>query len=283
MKKILKSLITSKFVEQLSDVYNFFLTVKFSKIKQNYKLTLKRLQKMLFDTELFSQERELILKLLYRRKAVLVWNFNKIDKIRSKIMKNQKIRTMLHKVWQIFDFSVPKILEFIVVNILQKRINIELLKSCFESYRNSWFLINKKIKNKYQIINVAMNMNEIIIRDINLSFNVEEFSKEFAKMCVAFLIDFFSEYDQVILIEKSRDLTAFMISLSLLRMTRLSQSAINSMTQFVRIIIEILKKHIVTSRCWSFVDDINVKNSRSNYNEKEVLFKIRLFIMKHVQ
>ena len=99
------------------------------------------------------------------------------------------------------------------------------------------------------MINVAMNMNEVIIRDVNLSFNVEEFSKEFARMCVAFLIDFFFEYDQVILIEKSRDLTAFMISLSLLRMTRLSQSAINSMTQFVRVIIEIFKKHIIASRC----------------------------------
>ena len=74
-----------------------------------------------------------------------------------------------------------------------------------------------------------------------------------------------------------------MISLNLLRMTRLRQKAINSMTQFVRMIIEIFKKYIVTSRCWSFVNDINVKNSRSNYDEKEVIFKIRLFIMKHVQ
>ena len=98
-----------------------------------------------------------------------------------------------------------------------------------------------------------------------------------------FLINFFFEYDQVILIEKFRDLTAFIIFLSLFRITRLSQSAINSMTQFVRIIIEIFKKHIVASRCWSFVDDINVKNSRSNYDEKEILFKIRLFIMKYIQ
>ena len=60
------------------------------------------------------------------------------------------------------------------------------------------------------MINVAMNMNEVIIRNINLSFNVEEFSKEFAKMCIAFLINFFFEYDQVILAEKSRDLTTFM-------------------------------------------------------------------------
>ena len=148
-----------------------------------------------------------------------------------------------------FRFSVSKILKFIVVNMLQKQINAEFLKSCFEPYRNSWLLIDKKIKNKYRMINIAMNMNEIIIRDVNLLFNVEEFLKEFTKMCVAFLINFFSEYDQMILIEKSRNLIAFMISLNLFRMTRLSQNAINSMTQFVRIIIEIFKKHIVTSRC----------------------------------
>ena len=99
------------------------------------------------------------------------------------------------------------------------------------------------------MINVAMNMNGVIIRDVNLPSNVEEFLKEFAEMCVAFLINLFFEYDQVILTEKFRDLTAFMTSLSLFRMTRLSQSAINSMTQFVRIIIEIFKKHIVASRC----------------------------------
>ena len=232
-RKILKSLIMSKFVEQLFNVYDFFLTLKFSKIKQNFKLTSKRLQKIVFDTKLFSQEQKLMMKLLYQWKTALTQNFNKIDRVRSEIIKDQKIRTMSHKVWQILDFSVSKILKFIVVNMLQKQINVKLLKSCFESYRNSWVLINKKIKNKYQMINIAMNMNEIIIRNINLPFNVEEFSKEFTKICVVFLIDFFSEYDQMIWIEKFRDLIAFMIFLSLLEMIRLSQSAINSMTEFV--------------------------------------------------
>ena len=128
-----------------------------------------------------------------------------------------------------------------------------------------------------------MNINEIIIRNVNLLFNIEKFSKEFAKMCIAFSIVFFSEYDRMILIEKFRKLTAFMISLSLFRIIRLSQNIINSMTQFVRIIIEIFKKYIITSRCWSFINHINIKDSRSNYNEKDILSEIRLFIIKHVQ
>ena len=80
------------------------------------------------------------------------------------------------------------------------------------------------------MINAAMNMNEIIIRDVNLLLNIEKFSKEFMKMCIAFLIDFFFEYNQMILIKKFRDLIAFIISLNLFRMIRLSQNAINSIT-----------------------------------------------------
>ena len=38
----------------------------------------------------------------------------------------------------------------------------------------------------------------------------------------------------------------------------------------------------MTSRCWSFVDDIKIKNFCSDY-KKKVFFEIQLFIMKHVQ
>ena len=77
------------------------------------------------------------------------------------------------------------------------------------------------------MINVAMNINRVMIRNINLPSNIKEFLKEFKKICVVFLINFFSEYDQIILIEKSRDLTAFMIFLNLFQMIQLSQNAIN--------------------------------------------------------
>ena len=69
----------------------------------------------------------------------------------------------------------------------------------------------------------------------------------------------------------------------LLKMIKLSQKIINSIIQFVRIIIEILWKHIIASRCWFFVDDINVDDSRSNYDNKEVFSEMRLYILKHIQ
>ena len=41
------------------------------------------------------------------------------------------------------------------------------------------------------MINAIMNMNEMIIRNINLSFNVEKFLEEFADMLITSLINFF--------------------------------------------------------------------------------------------
>ena len=52
------------------------------------------------------------------------------------------------------------------------------------------------------MINAIMNMNKVIIRDINLSFNVKKFSKKFADMLIALLINFFFNYDQVMLVKK---------------------------------------------------------------------------------
>ena len=53
---------------------------------------------MFFDMKLFSQKRKLMLELFYRRETALIENFSEIDRIKSKIMKNQKIQTMSHKV-----------------------------------------------------------------------------------------------------------------------------------------------------------------------------------------
>ena len=44
-------------------------------------MILKRLQKMFFNVELFSQKQNLLIEMFYRRKIALIENFNEIDKI----------------------------------------------------------------------------------------------------------------------------------------------------------------------------------------------------------
>ena len=106
--------------------------------------------------------------------------------------------------------------------MFQKKIDVDFLEFNFDSYKNFWFLIDKKIKNKYRIINVIMNMNEMIIRDVNLSFNIKKFSKKFTNMLITSLIDFFFNYDQITLVKKCRNLTTFMILFKFLKMIKLS-------------------------------------------------------------
>jgi len=131
------------------------------------------------------------------------------------------------------------------------------------------------------MINAAMNMNKIIIRDVNLLSDVNEFFEEFVDMIMIFLIDMFSEYDQITLTKIYRDLTAFMTSLRLLRQTTLSQDVINFVGQFVRVIIKILKN--LLEICRSFLDDIEVKKSKTIYDNAEIASKVHQFVLKHIK
>jgi hypothetical protein len=70
-------------------------------------------------------------------------------------------------------------------------------------------------------------MNRVIIRNANLSFAIDEFSEEFADCVIISLMNLFFEYDQLSLIEKCRDMTIFMISFNLMKMTTIFMKAIN--------------------------------------------------------
>jgi hypothetical protein len=111
---------------------------------------------------------------------------------------------------------------------------------------------------------------------------VNEFSEEFADCVIASLMNLFFEYDQLSMIEKCRDMIAFMISLDLMRMITILMNAINSMTQFVRVINKIIVDHVL-HHALSFVDDIKVKKSKITYNNEFILSEIRRYVMKHIQ
>jgi hypothetical protein len=141
---------------------------------------------------------------------------------------------------------------------------------------------SRKRKKKYRLINAVLEMNRVIIRDANLFSAIDEFSEEFADCAIASLVNLFFEYDQLSLIEKCRDMIVFMTSLDLMRMTTIFMSAINSMTQFVRVINKIIADH-VSHHALSFVNDIEVKESKITYNNEFILSEIRRYVMKHIQ
>ncbi len=74
----------------------------------------------------------------------------------------------------------------------------------------------KKEKNVYQLINVIILMNRVLIRDVNLLPSADDFAEAFARCQITSLIDFFLGYDQITLNEAFRDMIAFMTLIDLL-------------------------------------------------------------------
>ena len=105
-----------------------------------------------------------------------------------------------------------------MIEMFKDRVKKDILKPNHNPYRNLWFLMKKKEKGKYRLVNTAMKINRVTIRDANLPPSINEFSEEFTEYIITFLIDFFSGYNQIELDEKSRNLTTFYIPIGLLRM-----------------------------------------------------------------
>ena len=111
---------------------------------------------------------------------------------------------------------------------------------------------------------------------------MKEFVKEFTEIIIFLLIDFFSEYNQIKLNSKSRDMTAFQISMGLLQQITLLQEITNSPAQFSCITRKILEYNIFHN-CESYFDNMSVKDLKIKYDKKKIFSEIRYYIFKHLQ
>jgi hypothetical protein len=191
-------------------------------------LTPERIKAIKIGSDLTYEKRELLLEMLFNREKALAWDFSHLGRVREEVAPPQEIRTVPHKAWQQKGFLVPKALLPTVIDMLKERIMFGILEYCYGPYRNGWFLVGKKETTKYRMVNAAVILNKHTIRDANMPPNPDEFAESFAGCQIASLVDFFSGYDQITLHPKSRDMTAFMTPLGLLRQTTLPQDAINS-------------------------------------------------------
>jgi hypothetical protein len=223
-KNIIKK---KKYIKNFTNQFAEFLIFKFSELTKKTRLKFERIQRMQIKNELLKRKKKLLLKMLFNREVALFWDFIEKDFVRSEISSLIKIRTVSHEAWQVSEFQVFKALIKTIAEIIKNRIKDDVLEFCYESCRNSWFLVKKKKKEKYRLINVVLEMNRITIRNANLSSAMNEFSEEFADCVIVSLMNLFFEYDQLSLIEKCKDMIVFMISLDLVKMTIIFMKAIN--------------------------------------------------------
>jgi len=128
-------------------------------------------------------------------------------------------------------------------------------------------------KEKYHLINAVMHINKVTIKDINISSNIKQFVKVFIDLQAVSLVNMQSEYNQIELNKKSCDITGFMTVLDLLQHYTFIQEEINSVAQFCRAMIQILKD-LIFNVCCMFLNDIAVKEPQTDYNDEEILMRV---------
>ena len=89
----------------------------------------------------------------------------------------------------------------------------------------------KKKSGVYKIIITTIKINKVIIKNINLSLNLNKFTEDFAEMSILLLINYFLKYNNFLSYAESRDMMAIAILLGLLRQTILLQKVMNSVAQ----------------------------------------------------
>jgi len=250
-------------------------------IPRGSRLTPERIKELDIGDWLWPREREMLIEMLINHEVAIAFDWTESSQIHEDVSPPIVIKTIEHKAWQEPSFPVPRALLPIVLEILRDRLRRGVLEYCDGPYRNPWFLVAKKAPGTYRLINAAMKLNSVSLRDANLPPSVDEFSEEFAGCAIASLIDFFSGYDQLVLAPECRDMTAFMTPLGLLRMTTPPQGATNSVAQFVRVVMRILDDLFPTV-AMPFLDDIGVKGPYTTYDDEETLPGIRRYVYEHI-
>ena len=117
-------------------------------------------------------------------------------------------------------------------------------------------------------------MNEVTIKDINLSSNLNKFAKNFTGISISLLMNYFSEYDNFLSHAESRDMMAIITLLDLLRQTILLQEATNSVTQYQRVSTIILKRNLFHD-ARVYINNITIREFKIKYNNKKAFSEVR--------
>ena len=133
---------------------------------------------------------------------------------------NYQIKIILYKIWQAKSILIPKRLTNKFMEVLKVRYEKGVLKEGHGPYRNPWFLVKKK-DGGLRLINLATRINGIFIRNTFLFKLYNKLVISFVIYKIIILVDLFSGYNQISLYPNSRNITAFITPIRLLKMTTL--------------------------------------------------------------
>jgi RNase H-like domain found in reverse transcriptase/Integrase zinc binding domain/Reverse transcriptase (RNA-dependent DNA polymerase) len=250
------------------------------KVPRGSRLTPARLERVRIGVGFLSEpERKLFIDILYEFEGAVAFEDSEMGLVKPEIEPPVVIHTVPHDPWQQNNIRLPKATQDAATAIVKEKQKLGILEHSQGPYRSRYFLVAKK-SGQWRFINDVQPLNGVTIKESGMPPSVDEFSEDFAEYPITTAIDYYSGYYEVGLHPASRDMTAFMTDVGLMRMTRLPQGWTNSVSTFQRIISKV-HWPLIPHKCRPFIDDCALKGPKSRYNDEEISPGIRRFVYEH--
>jgi len=252
-------------------------------IPRGSRLTPERLATMKIGPGFLSPaEKQLFVDILFKYESAIAFDDSEMGLLRPEIEPPAVIHTVPHIPWQQQNIRLPHSVKQAATKIVKARLDNGLLEFSQGPYRNRYFLVDKKKAGERRLILDVQLLNKVTIRDSGMPPSVDEFSEDFAGYPITSAIDYYSGYNQISLDKQSRDLTAFLTDIGLLRSTRLVQGWTNSVAYFQRVMGKVHFQQI-PHEVRPFLDDCAIKGPKDRYDDAEISPGVRRFVYEHVE
>jgi hypothetical protein len=237
---------------------------------------------------LWPEEEKLFNQVMWLNQYAIAFEEDERGTLKESYFTPYIIPTVPHKAWEYRNIPIPPGIRDKVIELLKHKINAGVYEPSQSAYRSRWFCVLKK-NGKLRIVHDLQPLNKITIRDAGLPPIVDDFIERFAGRQCYTVFDLFWGFDACRVHPASRDLTAFLTPLGLLRLTSLPMGFTNSPAEFQKCMSFILHDEI-PDVANIFIDDLPIKGPVSQYLDKngdpEVIKEnpgIRRFIWEHAQ
>jgi len=188
-------------------------------VPRGSRLIPERLTNMKIGTGFLSEaEKQLFIDILFEYEGAIAFDDSEMGLLNPEIEPPVVIHTIPHSPWQQQNLRLPKAMQETATAIVKEKLEDGTLEFSQGPYRNRYFLVEKK-DGTWRFINDIQQLNKVTIRDCGMPPSVDEFSEDFAGYPITSAIDYYSGYYEISLDNKSRDLTAFLTGVGLVRMT----------------------------------------------------------------
>ena len=202
---------------------------------------------MKIGTSFLSDAEKQLFIVFFKYEGAIAFDDSEMGLLRPEIEPPVVIHTIPHIPWQQQNIRLPYAMKEAATNVVKKKLTNGLLERSQGACHSRYFLVKKK-SGKWRLMNDVQLLNGITIRDSGMPPSVDDFSEDFAGCPITSTIDYYSGYDQISLDKRSRNLTAFLSDVGVVRNIRLPQRWTNYVAYFQRVMAKVHYEQIVERR-----------------------------------